>query len=230
MPARPADPSTTRLVPYITGREGEHPDLLASLHGTQGPDGRLQLAYRNEQNGDRDLRGVLWGRCSQNIGPDNLPTGRPRWRMVHPSRQRECMEQLRCQVCAQPARTDHGYLFLAGPHEAQPAGAGVRTAQPPVCVRHARTAAEQCPHLQSRPTVFLTQSAPLSGVIGTPYQYTHGGLHALPTDDREALPYGHPGLRWYLASQLVRRLRAYTVVSLDDLALARHRAGTPPQA
>ncbi|MGX1549356.1 hypothetical protein [Streptomyces adustus] len=63
----------------ITGREGEHPDLLASQRGTQGPDGRLQLAYRNEQNGDRDLRGVLWGRCSQNIGTDNLPTGRPRF-------------------------------------------------------------------------------------------------------------------------------------------------------
>ncbi|MGX1541140.1 hypothetical protein [Streptomyces adustus] len=218
MPARSAGPSTTRLVPYITGREGEHPDLLASLGSAQGPDGRLHLAYHDEQNGDRDLRGVLWGRCSQYIGPDNLPIGRPRWRMVHPSRQRECMEQLRCQICAQPARTDHGYLFLAGPDEVRPVDAVVRTAQPPVCMRHARTAAEQCPHLQGRPTMYLTQSAPLYGVIGTPYHYTDGGLRALPaTDGREALPYGHPGLRWYLASQLVRRLRAYTVINFDDL-------------
>ncbi|MER5599907.1 hypothetical protein ABT085_22595, partial [Streptomyces sp. NPDC002265] len=86
---------------------------------------------------------------------------------------------------------------------------------------------EQCPHLQGRPTVFLVQSAPLYGVIGTPYQYADGGLRALPADGREALPYGHPGLRWYLASQLIRRLRAYTVIGLDDLGRARHRAGAP---
>ncbi|MFG2946486.1 hypothetical protein [Streptomyces adustus] len=55
------------------------------------------------------------GTLLQTIGTDSLPTGRPRWRMVRPSRQRSCMEQLRCQVCAQPARTDNGYLFLAGP-------------------------------------------------------------------------------------------------------------------
>jgi len=35
----------------------------------------------------------------------------------------------------------------------------------------------------------------------------------------EALPYGHPDLSWFLASQMVRRLRAYTVIALDDLPL-----------
>lgn len=229
MPVRPIGPSTTRLVPYITGREGERPDLLASLRGTQGADGRFQLAYRDETPDDRDLRGVLWGRCSQNIGTDNLPTGRPRWRMVHPSRQRECMEQLRCQVCAQPARTKEGCLFLAGPGEVHADDAVVRTAQPPVCAAHARIAAEQCPHLDGRPTVFLAQSAPLYGVLGTSYQYTGSGLQALPAAGRDALPYGHPGLRWYLASQLIRRLRAYTVIDLDD-ACPAHRAGATARA
>ncbi|MGW1529505.1 hypothetical protein [Streptomyces lannensis] len=33
----------------------------------------------------------------------------------------------------------------------------------------------------------------------------------------EALPYGHPDLSWFLASQMVRRLRAYTIITLDDL-------------
>ncbi|MGW1728610.1 hypothetical protein ACWCQK_37735 [Streptomyces sp. NPDC002306] len=229
MPARPASPSTTRVVPYITGREGEHPDLLASLRSVQGPDGRLQLAYRDESLDDRDLRGVLWGRCSQSIGLNNLPTGRPRWRMVHPSRQRECMEQLRCQICAQPARTKQGCMFLAGPNEVHPDDAVVRTAQPPVCLQHARMAAEQCPHLDRRPTVFLVQSAPLYGVIGTPYQYTDNGLEALPATGQDALPYGHPGLRWYVASQLIRRLCAYTVIDLDDLPPAPP-AGTTSDA
>ncbi|MGW5248814.1 hypothetical protein ACWEQN_34240, partial [Streptomyces sp. NPDC004129] len=160
-PTSPSSPTMSRLVPYITSREGEHPDLLLSLRGTHGPDGRLQLGYWDELREDRDLRGVLWGRCSQTIGADGLPTGRPRWRMVHPSRQRECMEQLRCQVCAHSARTRHGIIFLAGPGEVQPEQAVVRTAQPPVCLKHARAAAEQCPHLDGRPTVFLVQSAPL---------------------------------------------------------------------
>ncbi|MEV6055218.1 hypothetical protein [Streptomyces sp. NPDC052107] len=215
-PTSPSSPIMSRLVPYITSREGEHPDLLLSLRGTHGPDGRLQLGYWDELREDRDLRGVLWGRCSQTIGADDLPSGRPQWRMVHPSRQRECMEQLRCQVCAQSARTRHGIIFLAGPGEVQPEQAVVRTAQPPVCLKHARPAAEQCPHLCGRPTVFLVQSAPLYGVIGTPYQYGNGGLQALPATD-QPLPYGHPGLRWYLASQMVRRLRAYTVITLGDL-------------
>ncbi|MGW2962722.1 hypothetical protein ACWDGI_30255 [Streptomyces sp. NPDC001220] len=203
-------------MPYITGREGEMPDYLASLRGTYGPDGRLHLGYRDEAEGDRDLRGVLWGRCSQRISEDNWPTGRPRWRMVHPSRQRECMELLRCQVCAQPARTPSGYLFLAGPNEVRPTDAVVRTAQPPMCRTLAPVAAEQCPHLAGRPLVFLTRSAPLYGVIGTPYHYSHDGLQALPANDTPPL-YGHPGLRWFLASQLVRRLRAYTIHPLDDL-------------
>ncbi|MEU6325603.1 hypothetical protein, partial [Streptomyces sp. NPDC047009] len=139
---------------YITSRAGERPDLLSSLRALRGPDGRLQLGYWNEMAQDRDLRGVLWGRCSQTIGRDGLPTGRPRWRMVHPSRQRECMEQLRSQVCAQPARTHHGIVFLAGPGEVRPDDAVVRTAQPPVCLQHARAAAQQCPHLAGRPTGF----------------------------------------------------------------------------
>ncbi|MFF3871958.1 hypothetical protein [Streptomyces sp. NPDC001978] len=214
--ASATNPATSRLVPYITSRTGERPDLLLSLRTMRGPDGRLQLGYWDELKADRDLRGVLWGRCSQTIGADGLPIGRPRWRTVHPSRQRECMEQLRCQVCAQPARSHHGVLFLAGPGEVRPEEAVVRTAQPPVCLQHARAAAEQCPHLAGRPTVFLVQSAPLYGVIGTLYQYGDAGLQALPATD-EALPYGHPDLRWFLASQMVRRLRAYTVITLDDL-------------
>lgn len=216
MNTRPATAATPRLVPYITSRTGERPDYLTSLRTAYGADGRLQLGYWNELREDRDLRGVLWARCSQTIGDDGLPAGRPRWRMVHPARQRQCMEQLRCQVCAQPARTPYGIIFLAGPNEVRPQDAVVRTAQPPVCPNHARIAAEQCPHLAGQPTVFLARSAPLYGVIGTPYQYSNGGLQALPATD-QPLSYGHPGLRWYLASQMVRRLRAYTVITLDDL-------------
>jgi hypothetical protein len=52
-------------------------------------------------------------------------------------------------------------------------------------------------------------------VIGTPYQYSSGGLQVLPATD-DALSYHHRGLGWFLASQMVCRLRAYTIVSLND--------------
>lgn len=58
--------------------------------------------------------------------------------------------------------------------------------------------------------------APLHGVIGTPYQWSAGGLQALPGND-EPLPYTSPMLPWFLASQLVREVREHTVVDLRDL-------------
>ncbi|MGW5129516.1 hypothetical protein ACWEQ7_36860 [Streptomyces sp. NPDC004069] len=95
----------------------------------------------------------------------------------------------------------------------------VLTAQPAVCLKHARVAAWQCPHLAGQPTVLLEQSALLYGVIGAPYQWGDSGLHALPASD-DALPCGHPGLLWFLASRMVRRLRAYTIIGIDDLPAA----------
>ncbi|WP_327297762.1 MULTISPECIES: hypothetical protein [unclassified Streptomyces] len=78
-------------------------------------------------------------------------------------------------------------------------------------------AAKRCDHLAEHGHVaILAQSAPLYGVIGTPYAYTSSGLQALAGDDTP-VPYGDPALRWFLASQLVRTLRAFTVVDLDDL-------------
>lgn len=44
----------------------------------------------------------------------------------------------------------------------------------------------------------------------------------------DALPYGHPRLRGFLASQMVRRLHAYTVIPLSGLPT--HDRTTAPQA
>src|SRR4051794_31140557 len=106
-----------RLVPYITLREGEEnaPDNLAfDLSIPAWP----RLRYQDETPMDRDVREVLWGRCSQTIrNASGMPTGQPRWKFVHPSRQRETMQELRCQVCVQPAKTPLGWIFMAGPDE-----------------------------------------------------------------------------------------------------------------
>ncbi|MFF1897239.1 hypothetical protein [Streptomyces sp. NPDC058206] len=206
------------VVPYITSREGEEPDSHLALRATFDGAGRPALGYWDESPEDRDPRGALWGRCSQSIGLGGLPSGRPQWRLIHPARQRETMTRLHCQVCAGPTRTRDGYPFLAPTANAAPrADAVLRTAQPPVCLAHMRVAVEQCPHLQKGYTALMVRSAPLYGVIGTPYEWTAQGIKALAGTD-SPVSYRDPALRWFLASQLVRTLADFTVVDLDGLA------------
>ncbi|MET8218106.1 hypothetical protein [Streptomyces hirsutus] len=204
------------LIPFVIQREGEEaaPDnlLLAPI----GPS-RYQLQYADADPRDRDLRGVLWARCA--FGPvdaSDMPTGKPQWRMMHPLRQRGTMQAMRCQVCAEPARTPLGYVFLAGPETVDPHRMPVLTNQPPVCTQHIHTAAELCPHLDRRPMVFLAQSAPLYGVHGVIYGYGDQGVQVMGRPE-EPLPYGHPNLSTFLASQLVRRLGSFRLVDLGEL-------------
>jgi hypothetical protein len=126
------------------------------------------------------------------------------------------MQMMRCQVCTEPARTPLGYIFLAGPNDQGPNEHRVITNQPPVCPRHARAAAKLCPHLAGDPVVFLTQSAPLYGVHGVLYGLNDRGVHVVAQPD-SPLPYGHPNLGTFLASQLVRRLGSFRVVDLEEL-------------
>ncbi|GAA3304763.1 hypothetical protein GCM10020295_56730 [Streptomyces cinereospinus] len=152
---------------------------------------------------------------------------------MHPSRQRETMQDLRCQVCVvQPAsRTASGYLFLATrPKEARERDwpEGVLTWQPPLCLDCAAIAIEQCPHLSRSGAVALRARVPrLYGVVGTLYT-TGADLRPVPAQVSEEardlpLPYKDHLLRpWFLASQLVRELRGVTVVELErEIATAR---------
>lgn len=205
------------LVPYVTLREGEEaaPDTLRII--CEWPHNRPRLRYLDEEPDDRDVRGVLWSRCSQTRRDErNMPTGKPRWRLMHPARQRETMQGLFCQVCVMPARTPLGFVFLAGPDEHRPDEASVLTAQPPLCRKHIVPAARLCPYLDGRPTVYLAQSAPMYGVHGSLYGYGEDGVHVVAQPDAP-LPYGDSSLPTFLASQLVRRLGSFRLVDLDEL-------------
>ncbi|MFI5859348.1 hypothetical protein [Streptomyces parvulus] len=209
------------FVPYITMRKGEEPAPVTMLSASPA----RGLYYADEGPGDRDDRGVLWARCSQNRD-GNAVLGEPRWKDVHPARQRECMEALLCQGCVQqPSKTDLGYLFIA----TRPADAtstdwieGYRTAQPPLCLVHAKTAVDRCGHLLKRGAVALRSRVPrLYGVLGT--YYLDRGLQPpepIETDpEEEDVPLPYKTRRytpWILASQLVRELRGVTVVNLEE--------------
>jgi len=202
------------LIPYITQREGEEaaPDNLVIHRRGSG----LRLSYLDESPQDRDLRDTLWARLGFNMDENKQPTGAPQWKFIHPHRQLAIMQMMRCQVCTELARTPLGYIFLAGPNDQDPHEQRVLTNQPPVCPKHARAAAKLCPHLTRSPLVFLAQSAPLYGVHGTLYGLNDKGVHVVAKPE-SPLPYGHPNLSTFQASQLVRRLSAFTVVDLEEL-------------
>ncbi|GHG95387.1 hypothetical protein [Streptomyces rubradiris] len=208
-----------RNVPYVTSREGEEPDPWSRLTVGLGPDLSMGLAYQDETADDRGPRGELWERFRQSLDTFGQPTGRPKWRLVHPVRQRKAMRFLRCQVRACPAKlSSGGYLFLETADEKpREPGQPVRTGQPPVCLEHAHLAVSLCPRLSKGHVAFLARKAPLWGVIGTRYRFGSLGLTPLPAEEQLPMPYGHPQLGWFLASQLVRELTEYDVVSLDDL-------------
>ncbi|WP_447035770.1 hypothetical protein [Streptomyces sp. DSM 118878] len=211
-------PAPSRVIPYITAREGEEADILANLRALPGPRGREQLCYVDESPADRDQQGVLYARYSMSMGTFGQPVGEPRWKLVHPVRQRVMMGLLRCQVCTTTLPRKDGMLFMIpSPH---PLSGPLRTAHPPLCLPHARLSAVRCKRLRVRGYVALRATRyPLYGVMGTPYSVGAHGLQALAGDD-EPLPYSHPQIGMFLASQLVRELRDYQVVDLDDLAVA----------
>ncbi|SFC18299.1 hypothetical protein [Streptomyces aidingensis] len=205
--------ATAAVIPYITARHGEEPDFAANLGLLPGGQG---LRYLAEEPGDRDAQGVLWGRVSQSRDGDRL-TGAPRFAEVHPSRQREAMAWLRCQVCMRPAsRTRAGWLFLESAGRSADRLEGMLTAQPPACAEHARLAAERCPHLAAGGFIAVRARLPrLYGVIGTPYRPAPGGrLEPMAADDIPVPYTDRDRLRWLVASQLVRRLQGVTVVAL----------------
>ncbi|MFC9280846.1 hypothetical protein [Streptomyces collinus] len=211
------------LVPFITQRVGEEaaPDNLIIRRHPSGP----RLYYRDEDPRDRPMRGVLWARCGFNPRDERqMPTGEPEWKLMHPYRQMITMQTLHCQVCAKPARTPLGFIFLAGPKDEDPTKSTIYTNQPPVCVKHARAAAALCPHLEKGPMVFLARSAPLYGVHGVIYGLNaRNEVHVVARPDH-ALPFGHPNLPTVLASQLIRRLSSFRVFGLEELLQELERA------
>ncbi|MFE6185488.1 hypothetical protein ACFQ6U_13785 [Streptomyces sp. NPDC056465] len=145
-----------------------------------------------------------------------LPTGEPEWKLMHPFRQRITMEALRCQICTGPTRTPLGTIFLAGARDYGDKAPPLLTNQPPVCPKHVRTAVALCNHLQEDPVVFLATSAPIYGALGTLYGLVDGQVQVV-AQPAEPLPSRHGNTPMLLASQLVRRLTQFRVLTVDEL-------------
>ncbi|MFI9585573.1 hypothetical protein ACIHCQ_27855 [Streptomyces sp. NPDC052236] len=168
-----------------------------------------RLAYRVPLPGDRDRGGVLWARAER-----TSRRGRPIYDAMNSERQRECMYDLLCQVCGEPAsRNAYGWLFLDWlmPLDPPTWPEGSLTNMPPLCEKDARVAVEECPY-SDRFVPLRVKLPRLWGVSGVHYRLTEDGWQAdasIPW-----LKYGDESLNAVLASQLVRELRKVTVVDL----------------
>ncbi|MEV0282316.1 hypothetical protein AB0I22_38945 [Streptomyces sp. NPDC050610] len=212
-----SSPSADQVVPYITTRVGEESGARSMLR----IDPVEGLYYADEGPFDRDPSGALWARRSHNPR-DNAgqPTGVPLYKKVHPSRQRECMYGLRCQICCRQSasRTQDGYLFLLElPDGGTEAGwpEGELTPHPPLCLPHSKVSVGRCPPLRRGHIAVRVKLPRLYGIWGLPLTTGRNGRPDVAPDDGRAIAYRDPRIRWYLAAQLVRRLCGVTVIDLE---------------
>jgi hypothetical protein len=205
------------VIPFITQREGEEAGpanfIILRKRGGSG----LRLFYADEDPRDRPVANMLWARCTFSRDEHGMPAGEPQWKFMHPHRQMGTMLASRCQVCTRPARTPLGLIFLAGPRDEHSTQPIVWTTQPPVCVRHVRTTAKLCPHMEGNPKVFLAGSAPLYGALGTVYGFGVGGAVEAVSRPAEPVTFRDPRAPLLLASQLVRRLSSFRLLDMDEL-------------
>jgi hypothetical protein len=159
------------------------------------------IAYADECLADRDERGLLWSRVTSRPG-----VGEPRYREMHPLRQRRAMRRLLCQVCAGPADDDErGTLWLIQDQRHQWPGWPERAqnTHPPLCLRCARIAVKSCPWLKDGYVAVRARSF-VSGAWGGLYR----------TGEALTLQFEDPRIRWLQADQLVREIVGCTISHL----------------
>lgn len=192
-------------VPYVTGWSAEafdKPDLIM-LPGNRG------IAYRDETPSDRDNRGILVKRT-----PEAQGRGKPRFGVVHSTRQRQAMGDLLCQVCGDSADTNgEGTLWLLQDHRDDwrdwPNHMGCT--EPPVCADCAALSIRSCPALRNGHVLVRVRHAPVAAVDGVLYGRSPLGSPKALTSVRAC--FDDPLIPWVLASHLVRELRQATLLT-----------------
>ncbi|MFJ6566875.1 hypothetical protein ACIQNU_05610 [Streptomyces sp. NPDC091292] len=203
------------LIPYVTAYSNELGPRESDLCLEVPRNGVPHLAYMHPRPDDRDAHGNLWARMTR---PPEDERGRALWAFMDPLRQRECMDRLLCQVCAKPAETDAGTVFI----EWQRPGGGpkplnkITTDAPPVCLTCLPVTFQACPFLRDEKTarVLLARKSVLSGVSGTLYRVAADLQSWIPSEQDAYSSFNKPRYPGMLAQRLHRKLRGVTVLDL----------------
>jgi hypothetical protein len=206
-PATADEYRKTLPIPYVTAWSAEEADKFDKSDLTVLP-GNRGIVYRDETPYDRDERGILLQRT-----PNAPRQGKPKFGVVHATRQRRAMRSLLCQVCGDPADTnDDGTLWLLQDHRTDwptwPNGMGCT--EPPVCADCAALSIRSCPALRNRYALARVRHAPVAGVHGALWTRSPIGV---PKAVRPIIvTFDDPLLPWVLASHLVRELQQTTLL------------------
>lgn len=196
-----------KVIPWVVRRSNEHPDQ-SSAGWSWGigarPGTGEQVYYIDCEGAYRDDHGWLWMPA-----PDDPDGGTPEWTQVHPTRQRRCMDEGRCQVCGEQ-RDD--LVWLPPKYELKETVAGLCavTYTPPVCVGCVPIARAQCPHLRrTGPTAYVPRRVLTWGVLGD--------IHQIPTGER----LGEAVVQRFdkVAPQVIARQRAVRLIDLKEVEL-----------
>ncbi|MGW3951180.1 hypothetical protein ACWEKM_09605 [Streptomyces sp. NPDC004752] len=176
------------------------------------------LAYLHPRPEDRDAHGNLWARMTR---PPEDERGHVLWACMDPLRQRECMEGLLCQVCAKPAETDEGTVFVEWqrPWEEPKPLNRITTDAPPVCRSCLPSSLRRCPFLRGEESVrvLLVRKSVLSGVSGTLYRVRDDLARWVPSEQDAYSSFNKPRHPGMLAQRLYRKLRGVTALDPDEL-------------
>ncbi|MYR97061.1 MULTISPECIES: hypothetical protein [unclassified Streptomyces] len=202
--------------PYVAALSSDLQPLETELCVEVPRNGVPRIAYVEPRPGERDAHGNLWCRKTR------VPGGHVLFGEMDPERQRECMEGLLCQICAQPAERKDRTLFIEWQHDDEPPMRlnRIKTDMPPLCPSCVPVALRHCPFLrrdQSAVLLRVRKSIPC-GVGGTTYQASADMNHWIPVFPDAYSSYNkprHPGL---LAGRMLGKLRGVTVVAPECLA------------
>lgn len=196
------------VVPYITWWDGERDVRMSVVLRGNG----RGIRYTNERSFDRDWRGVLWTRVRSRPG-----RGKPQLGKVHSLRQRQCMTDLRCQVCGGPAdRNNAGVLWIIDAHIDDLRPGREDTTHPPTCRPCTHRSFVACPHLRRVSTVVRVRAWEPIAVEGLLYgPVPGGGLRAI---EAGRFNFDDPFLPYVRAHQLVVRLKSFTPINLNNPA------------
>ena len=128
------------------------------------------------------------------------------------------MELLLCQVCGGiAAQNDDGVLWLQRDHRDDWPGwpEGMASVEPPICVPCVAVSLRHCPALRRGAVVVRVRDCSVVGVRGVLHRPGVLGPVAIGA---VTMSYGDPGVRWVLASGLVRELRDCTLARFEELA------------
>ncbi|MFJ1795352.1 hypothetical protein [Kitasatospora griseola] len=199
-----AGPGPLRQCPDPVRFQGKPVPLILAWTGEKPPD-----PAPPRETDVLSIDGVRWESWS------GTPQGVPLWTVHHPGRQLELMDsRTRCLVGGGPAhRTREGLLWLLPADPAHPdprttATQAIRTANPPLCLRHAHQAQRHCRSLAVDCLVLLVPEVEIVAVRGTVHR-----PGAAPC--WEELDLDHPDLEFMVGQQLVAELRDPVV--LDEL-------------